>query len=139
MRDRMRAWDQGTIYLLIAGTYSPFIWQGSPEGWTTPIMLAVWSAAFWGFYLKVVASYRVDTSSTVTYVLLGWLPALPLIARTPTVCFAWMLLGGLSYTLGILFLIRSHHAWFTHSLWHISVILGSLCHCIAVNELLNSV
>ena len=136
LRSRMRAWDQGTIYLLIAGTYSPFIWQGSPPGWTLLVMGSVWLAATWGFYLKVVAKYRIEASSTVTYVLLGWIPAIVLFARTPTNCVLWMVAGGLSYTLGILFLIRSHHAWYTHSLWHLAVIGGSTCHFIAVWNLL---
>lgn len=136
LRRRMRAWDQGTIYLLIAGTYSPFIWQGSPLGWTAVILAGVWIAAVWGFYVKVFANYRLDTVSTVTYVLLGWLPTLPLYVRTPTVCITWMLLGGVSYTLGILFLISSHRAWYAHALWHLAVILGSLCHCIAINYLI---
>ncbi len=135
-RKRMRAWDQGTIYLLIAGTYSPFMWQGSPPGWTGTIMTAVWLAAGLGFYLKVIATYKIDAVSTVTYVLLGWLPAMALFSGTPVVCVTWMVMGGLSYTLGILFLIRSHRAWFTHSLWHLAVILGSLCHCIAINKLI---
>ena len=135
-RPRMRAWDQGTIYLLIAGTYSPFIWYGSPPGWTGTIMAAVWVAAWSGFYLKVIAAYRIEAVSTVTYVLLGWIPAMALFASTPNICIFWMVAGGLSYTLGILFLIRSHRTWFTHSLWHIAVIIGSLCHCIAINELI---
>ncbi|MEO8271426.1 MAG: hemolysin III family protein, partial [Aureliella sp.] len=54
LRSRMRAWDQGTIYLLIAGTYTPFIWLGSPLGWTAVVMSSVWLAAVWGFYLKVI-------------------------------------------------------------------------------------
>ncbi len=136
LRSRMRAWDQGTIYLLIAGTYTPIIWVASPLGWTGVVMSLVWLAAGWGFYLKVVAKYRIEASSTVTYVLLGWVPAIVLFARTPTDCILWMVAGGLSYTLGILFLIRSHHAWYTHSLWHLAVIGGSTCHFIAVWHLL---
>ena len=136
LRQRMRAWDQGTIYLLIAGTYSPFIWQGSPPGWTPLIMAGVWLAAGWGFYLKVFANYRVEAVSTVTYVLLGWLPTIPLFAQTPQVCIMWMLLGGLSYTLGIVFLISSHRAWFAHSLWHLAVVVGSFCHCVAIHLLI---
>ncbi len=136
LRSRMRAWDQGTIYLLIAGTYTPFIWLGSPLGWTAVVMSVVWLAACWGFYLKVVAKYRIEASSTVTYVLLGWVPAIVLFSRTPTVCILWMVAGGLSYTLGILFLIRSHRTWYTHSLWHLAVIGGSTCHSIAVWHLL---
>lgn len=136
LRSRMRAWDQGTIYLLIAGTYSPFIWVASPPGWTAVVMGGVWLAAAWGFYLKVVAKYRIEASSTVTYVLLGWIPAFVLFARTPTICVLLMVAGGLSYTFGIVFLIRSHRAWYMHSLWHLSVIGGSACHFIAIWNLL---
>lgn len=139
LRSRMRSWDQGTIYLLIAGTYSPFIWLASPPGWTGIVMSGVWLAAAWGFNLKVVAKYRIEASSTVTYVLLGWIPAVLLFARTPTVCVLWMLAGGVSYTFGILFLIRSHQAWYMHSLWHLAVIAGSACHFIAIWNLVGSV
>ncbi|MEZ6152891.1 MAG: hemolysin III family protein [Pirellulaceae bacterium] len=132
LRSRMRAWDQGTIYLLIAGTYTPFIWIASPIGWTSVVMSLVWLAAGWGFYLKVIAKYRIEASSTVTYVLLGWIPAIVLFARTPIPCVLWMVVGGLSYTLGILFLVRSHRTWYTHSLWHLAVIGGSACHSVAV-------
>jgi len=135
-RTRCRAWDQGTIYLLIAGTYTPFIWYGSPPGWTAVVMSSVWLAAGLGFYSKVVARYRIEAISTLTYVLLGWLPALPLVARTPTVCVNWMVLGGLSYTLGIVFLISSSRFWYAHALWHLAVMLGSLCHFIAINSLI---
>jgi hemolysin III len=136
-RVRMRAWDQGTIYLLIAGTYSPFIWQGSPKGTTWIILSMVWFAAALGFYSKVFSGYRLHGISTVTYVLLGWLPAIPLLARTPWVCFVWMTLGGVSYSLGILFLIRSERGQFIHAIWHIMVMLGSACHCLAIDILLH--
>ncbi len=135
-RNRLRAWDQGTIYLLIAGTYSPFIWQGSPTGMRTIILSLVWLAAAFGFYSKVLSSYRVNAVSTVTYVLLGWLPALPLIRNTPWICFLWMLLGGLSFTLGIAFLVRSSTTKYAHAAWHVMVMLGSACHCIAIDQLL---
>lgn len=135
-RQRWRAWDQGTIYLLIAGTYTPFIFQGSPPGWRAVIMGSVWLAAAAGFFSKVVQGYRVEAMSPVTYVLLGWLPAVPLIARTPMLCVLWMVLGGLSYTLGIAFLVNSRKFWFAHALWHIAVMLGSLCHGIAIHALI---
>jgi hemolysin III len=99
-------------------------------------MSSVWLAAGLGFYSKVVARYRIEAISTLTYVLLGWLPALPLVTRTPTVCVTWMVLGGLSYTLGIVFLISSSRFWYAHALWHLAVMLGSLCHFIAINSLL---
>jgi hemolysin III len=136
-RDHMRAWDQGTIYLLIAGTYSPFIWHGSPPGWTSAVFLTVWGAAAYGFFLKVLAAYRVNAVSTVTYVLLGWLPALVLFAGTPIICSIWMVVGGLVYTSGILFLLRSDQVQYSHAVWHVMVILGSTCHCVAIFLLLN--
>lgn len=133
---RMRAWDQGTIYLLIAGTYSPFIWQGSPNGFRGLIMAAVWIAAGIGFYSKVLSGHRIFGISTVTYVLLGWLPAVPLIPRTPWICFAWMIAGGLCYTAGIAFLLRSDRVRYSHAMWHVMVMAGSACHVYAIILLL---
>jgi hemolysin III len=131
-RIRMRAWDQGTIYLLIAGTYSPFIWEGSSGAGRTVLLLAVWSAALFGFYSKVFSAHRVNAVSTITYVMLGWLPAIPIVANTPTMCVVLMILGGVSYTLGIVFLIGS--SWFTyaHAIWHLMVMLGSGLHTYAI-------
>lgn len=135
-RNRLRAWDQGTIYLLICGTYSPFIWCGSPPGWLSLLMAAVWGAGIVGFVSKVLSSHRINAVSTVSYVLLGWLPALPLIPRTPIVCFAWMTIGGLCYSLGILLLVRSAKIRYAHAGWHVMVMLGSASHCYAVYRLL---
>ncbi len=135
-RNRLRAWDQGTIYLLICGTYSPFIWCGSPDGWRGGLLASVWAAGIAGFCSKVLGSHRINAVSTVSYVVLGWLPALPLIAKTPTICLLWMLLGGVSYTTGILLLIRSARVRFAHAGWHMMVMLGSACHCYAVYVLL---
>jgi hemolysin III len=135
-RDHMRAWDQGTIYLLIAGTYTPFIWYGSPVGWTVAVFVTVWGAAAYGFFLKVLAAYRVNAVSTVTYVLLGWLPAIVLFAGTPMICSIWMVIGGLVYTSGIVFLVRSDEVQYSHAVWHVMVILGSTCHCVAIYLLL---
>lgn len=131
-RIRMRAWDQGTIYLLIAGTYSPFIWEGSAGVGRTVLLTAVWMAAVFGFYSKVFSAHRVNAVSTVTYVLLGWLPAIPIVASTPTICVVLMIVGGVSYTVGIIFLVGS--SWFTyaHAVWHLMVMLGSGLHTYAI-------
>lgn len=136
LRHRMRAWDQGVIYSLIAGTYTPFIWACSPAGWRTPLLAAVWLAAAIGFYSKVLAAHRINAISTLTYVLLGWLPAIPLVPRTPTVCVLWMLAGGVAYTAGIFFLHLDNRYRYFHAMWHLMVIAGSACHFIAVDQLL---
>jgi hemolysin III len=131
-RNRWRAWDQGTIYCLISATYTPFVWSGSPPGWRDPLLVAIWAAAAIGFYSKVFAKYRVNGASTVTYVLLGWLPAIPLFARTPNTCLVWMVAGGLAYTAGIYFLIYDYRQRYFHAAWHLMVITGSSCHFIAI-------
>lgn len=134
-RHRMRAWDQGIIYTLIAGTYTPFIWACSPAGWRTVILVAVWLAAAIGFYSKVLAAHRINGISTLTYILLGWLPAIPLVPRTPTICLIWMLAGGVAYTAGILFLLFDARYRYFHAMWHLMVIGGSACHFVAIQHL----
>lgn len=135
-RSKLRSWDQGTIYLLIAGTYSPFIWEGT-DGWFRGLLFGlVWGAAAVGFASKVISRYRINAVSTITYVLLGWLPAIPLVRTTPAVCFAWMIIGGCLYSGGIFFLIRSDRALYSHAAWHIMVMLGTASHAIAIAELL---
>ncbi|MEM8733978.1 MAG: hemolysin III family protein [Planctomycetota bacterium] len=135
-RNWLRAWDQGTIYLLIIGTYSPFIWQGSEGNFRLGFLMIAWGTAFMGFYSKVFASHRVNAVATLTYLALGWLPAIPLIPTTPWICFLWMLAGGVSYSVGVLFLKRSSRTKYAHAVWHIFVMLGSSCHAYAVSLLL---
>lgn len=136
LRHRMRAWDQGVIYALIAGTYTPFIWACSPLGWRTQMLVAVWTAALLGFYSKVLAAHRINAISTLTYVLLGWLPAIPLVPRTPTVSLVWMVAGGVAYTAGIGFLTLDTRYRYFHAIWHLMVIAGSACHFVAIDQLL---
>ncbi len=135
-RNRMRAWDQGTIYFLIVGTYSPFIWEGSSETFRSVLLATVWLLACLGFYSKVLASHRINSVATLTYLALGWLPAIPLISTTPGQCFLWMLFGGLSYSVGVIFLKMSSRIRYSHAAWHIMVMLGSACHVYAVSLLL---
>ncbi len=127
-RHRMRAWDQGVIYLLIAGTFTPFIWSNMTGWQCIALLLLVWIAAGAGFYSKVLAKHRVDNMTSLTYILLGWVPALVLFGSTTRLCFAIMLLGGLLYTLGVLFLQNDHRAWYYHPLWHVMVLLASASH-----------
>jgi hemolysin III len=135
-REALRAWDQGTIYFLIAGTYSPFIWQGSPVGWRTVVFTGVWIAAIAGFVSKVALGHRINAISTATYILLGWIPAMILWKQTPLVCFQWMLFGGICYTGGIFFLKKSQQWRYSHAAWHIAVICGSACHSYAIWHLM---
>ncbi|MCR9296073.1 MAG: hemolysin III family protein [bacterium] len=132
LRHRLRAWDQGTIYLLIVATYSPFIWQATSGWWRASMLVLVWSAALAGFLAKVIAGHRVNAVTTLGYLALGWLPAIPLIRNTPSICFWWMLAGGICYSLGVIFLKLSHRVRYSHAVWHVLVIAGSACHFWAI-------
>lgn len=131
-RHRLRTLDQGVVYLLIAGTFTPFVWgymDGAPR---TALMVGVWLAAGVGFYSKVFAKHRIDNMTAVSYILLGWIPSMILLGYVSLLCFAFMALGGVLYTLGTLFLQNDHRSWYFHGIWHLMVILASACHFIAI-------
>ena len=70
--------------------------------------------------------------SAISYLLLGWLPALILFRFVPRACLAWIVLGGLSYTIGTVFLMRDRQRPYFHAIWHLHVMLGSACHFYAI-------
>jgi len=124
----LRSWDQGTIYLLIAGTYTPFVWAYTSSNFRWILLVAIWVVALIGLYSKVCVGHRVIEFSTYSYVLFGWAPALALVKSVPFVTVAWMAVGGISYTIGTLFLnLDQRHRYF-HATWHVFVIVGSGCH-----------
>lgn len=131
-RDLMRAWDQGTIYLMIAGTYTPFLWMYSLPRWRLAILLCVWGLAAVGFWSKVLVRHRINALASTTYLLLGWLPAIPMLNRIPDPmpleCLYGMLAGGLLYTIGVIFLSFDRHVRFFHAAWHVLVIAAAASH-----------
>lgn len=130
-RTRMRAWDQGSIYLMISGTYTPFVWQyGGSLRWA--LLVFLWGLALYGLWAKVVAKHRVNTVAFTTYLLLGWVPAIPLAPQVPLSCFGGMALGGLVYSLGVIFLKYDHMRRFFHAIWHMAVILAAACHYLVI-------
>jgi len=136
LRNRMRAWDQGTIYFLIVGTYSPFVWHATSGTFRIGLLIAIWALAMLGFYSKVFAKHRVNSVATITYLALGWLPAIPLVRNTPGICLFWMIMGGLCYSVGVVFLKNSCRAKYLHATWHVFVMLGTGCHCYSIYRLL---
>lgn len=136
---RLRQWfrmlDQGFIYLLIVGTYTPFSLAYLRTGPWLAFLGAMWLVAVIGFLSKILLAHRVDSVSIWIYVILGWMPvfsAFPLAERMPTTGLWWMLIGGLCYTIGTLFLIFDRHVRHFHALWHLFVIAGSTCHFFAI-------
>lgn len=129
---RLRAWDQGLIYVMIAGTYTPLVWRFSDESIRTPLLVGIWIAAAVGFHSKVIAEHRVNGIGTITYLLLGWVPALGLVTRVPGEVLLWMAAGGVIYTLGVAVLINDARVKYFHALWHLAVVTAAGCHFWAI-------
>ena len=134
LRYRLNILDHAAIYVLIAGTYTPFtlvVLKGW-VGWT--IFGVSWGLALLGVILKLFFIGKYDKLSTIAYVLMGWLIIFaikPLVNNLPIEGLIWLLTGGLLYTVGaILYTIRSMK--YNHAVFHIFVLLGSFCHFIAV-------
>ncbi len=129
---RLRAWDQGLIYVMISGTYTPLVWKFAHEAIRTPLLIGIWVAAAVGFHSKVIAEHRVNGIGTLTYLLLGWVPALGLATRVPGEVLFWMAAGGVIYTLGVLVLLNDCRVKYFHALWHLSVVTAASCHFWAI-------
>ncbi len=130
--DRYRAWDQAMIYLMIIGTYTPITYQfAAPESrpW---LLTAMWGFALWGFANKAILNHRIHSISTVTYLLLGWLPAIPLYGRVKMDLFLYVLAGGVIYSLGVLFLINDRRVKYFHAVWHLMVMAASILHLLGI-------
>lgn len=130
----LRILDHSAIYLLIAGTYTPFTLVNlrGPSGWT--LFGLVWALALLGIIWKTVRVERLEIVSTILYVAMGWLVLIavrPVSRAIPIGGLAWLLAGGLAYTLGVVFFAASRLR-FNHAVWHVFVLGGSACHYVAV-------
>jgi hemolysin III len=134
LRYRLNIFDHASIYVLIAGTYTPFtlVVLDGWVGWT--IFGVSWGLALTGVILKLFFIGKYDKISTIAYVLMGWLIVFaikPLVQNLPIEGLLWLLGGGISYTVGaILYSIK--RIKYNHAIFHIFVLLGSFCHFIAV-------
>jgi hemolysin III len=130
----LRALDHSAIYLLIAGTYTPFMLVNLRGGWGWTLLALIWTIALFGITWKLVGKEHHMVLSTILYIAMGWLviiAARPLFHAVPLGGLAWLLAGGLAYTLGVAFFSSSRFR-FNHAVWHIFVLAGSACHYIAV-------
>ncbi|WP_223788012.1 PAQR family membrane homeostasis protein TrhA [Marinicella meishanensis] len=134
LRRKLRVLDHAAIYLLIAGTYTPFMLVTLPGTLGYGILIAAWSMALVGIVLKVFFTGRFELGSTLLYVLMGWAIVFaikPLAANLPATGLSWLIAGGIAYTLGaVLYAIKKIP--FNHAIFHVFVLLGSGCHFVAV-------
>jgi hemolysin III len=133
-KTRLKTLDHCAIFVLIAGTYTPFTLVGlrGPLGWG--LFAAIWGLALAGIIFKLFFTGRLKLLSTLMYVAMGWLVVVvikPLILAIPTSALIWLVAGGLSYTAGTLF-YHNRRIPYSHAIWHLFVLLGSLCHFAAV-------
>lgn len=130
----MRVVDHACIYLLIAGTYTPFTLVMMRGSWGWTLFGLVWGLAVVGIFCKVFWTGRFEVVSTVTYVAMGWLALValkPMLQQFPPGCLLWLLAGGLTYTVGIAFYAMDRKP-VMHAIWHLFVLGGSSCHYVAV-------
>lgn len=134
-KEYFRAWDQGLIYLLIVGTFWPYATAFLAHGWWPLLTTGMWVAALTGFASKVFLRNRIRGVALWMYLVLGWLPAfgMPMLLQVaPPAAFWLTVAGGLAYSLGAVFLVNDHRGRYVHALWHIAVIVGSVCHYLAI-------
>lgn len=130
-----RKLDHCAIYLLIAGTYTPFalVTLNGPEGWT--LFAAVWSLAAVGIVQECWVARGARLTSLAIYLIMGWIAIFalaPLVEKLTWNGFAWLLGGGLVYTLGIAFYLYDERVRHFHGVWHCFVLGGSAAHYTAI-------
>ena len=132
----LRVFDHCAIYLLIAGSYTPFALITLRGGWGWTLLSRVWGLAVAGIVFKVFFTGRLNALSTTIYVLMGWLcivAAKPIIEMVPTGALWWLAAGGIIYTVGTVF-YHNRRVPYSHAIWHLFVIGGSACHYFAISR-----
>lgn len=133
-KEIMQKVDHFSIYLLIAGSYTPFclVTLRGPWGWT--LFGVVWGLAVIGILQEIKPRSEARIMSLVIYAVMGWIVLVavkPLLAALGTAGFIWLAAGGVMYTVGIIFFARDHiRHW--HGIWHLFVVAGSLLHFVAI-------
>ena len=133
IKQRLRRLDHAAIYVLIAGTYTPFTLGALRGGWGWSLFGVIWAAAALGVATKLMRGVRRPGLSAALYVAMGWLVLVaipPLVTRVPQAGVVWLVLGGLAYSGGVFYNLRSTR--YAHTIWHVFVLAGSACHVVAV-------
>jgi hemolysin III len=135
VRLRLRRLDHAAIYLLIAGTYTPFTLGALRGTWGWSLAAVIWTLALLGIVFKITPlGFRFHRTSVVLYVLMGWMAivaAKPLMRELSPSELGWLLAGGLCYTAGVAFYLWKGRPY-THAIWHVFVLAGVASHFMAV-------
>ncbi len=135
---RLKVLDHAAIYLLIAGTYTPFTLVGLGGTWGWALFGVVWGLAVVGVGFKLFFTGRFRLASTLVYIAMGWLALVainPMIDRLSPTVLTWLVVGGASYTFGTLFYLAKRLPY-AHAIWHLFVLGGCISHFVAAYALL---
>lgn len=132
---RLKIFDHCAIFVLIAGTYTPFTLIGlrGHGGWW--LFAAIWTLAAIGVVFKLFFTGRFKGLSTLIYIGMGWIVIFaikPMVSQVGAVTLAWLFAGGIAYTAGTIFYM-SRRIPYAHAIWHVFVLIGSVCHFVAVS------
>lgn len=130
----LRIIDHAAIFLLIAGSYTPFAMGVLRDGFAWMLLTVVWGIALVGLLFKLFSRQRFHWSTTALYLIMGWMGVLlinPMLEVLPLGALLWVVAGGLAYTIGVIF-YGWHRLPYSHAIWHVFVLLGSIFHYIAV-------
>ena len=133
--------DHGAIYLFIAGSFTPFATASLERSCGGVWLGPVWLFAAVGFFLKACGRLSHPIVSTGLYLLMGWTVltiAAPLMQRLPPSAMLWLVVGGIAYTVGVVFFVLDSRMRYAHAIWHVFVVAGTSCHFAAVLELSHS-
>ncbi|MCX8064627.1 MAG: hemolysin III family protein [Candidatus Hydrogenedentes bacterium] len=129
-----RVLDHTSIFLLIAGTYTPFLLVYMRNVWGWSLFGILWSLTVIGFFFKLFFTGKLDKLATIIYILMGWIALVaikPAISYIPFPALMLMLVGGIFYTVGVLFYLWEKLP-FHHVIWHLFVLSGTLVHFISI-------
>ena len=130
-----RIMEHSTIFLLIAGTYTPFTLGVLRGAWGWTLLGLVWGLALTGVALKAFKKMSHPVISTGLYLFMGWLiliAAYPMFERVPVSGLLWLVAGGVAYTAGVAFFVADTRLRYGHFVWHLFVMAGTACHYLAV-------
>ncbi len=132
----LKVLDHCAIYLLIAGTYTPFALIGLRDHGGIWLLVLIWTLATLGIFFKLRYTGRFKLVSTLLYIAMGWTALLaikPMLQALPAATLTWLFIGGAVYTVGTLFYL-SRKLPYAHAIWHLFVLGGSVCHFVAVGQ-----
>ena len=138
-RERIRAiykkCDHCAIYLLIAGTYTPYLVISLSGAWAIAALVFIWSLALGGVAYKLLVKNTNKKVSLATYLLMGWFAlalVYPLYLNLDLSALWWLLAGGIAYSLGTVFYsAKARH--YSHAIWHVFVLVGCVCHYLSIS------